>query len=264
MAPSIDGRFEFAEPLIRRAGALALGFFERVETLEIHGKGVQDMASEADFATEKLIETAVRSEFSRDAFLGEESAAAFVPEPGKGIWIVDPIDGTQPFINGIASWCIAIGYVAADGARFGLVYDPCRDELFAARTGRGATLNGRKLGRPRATKLTDGMVSIGFSNRVTPEQTLEPLSRLLHADGMFHRSGSGALSLSYVAAGRLIGYFEPHMNSWDYAAATVIVEEAGGIVNDCLPDAEAIVNGGLVLAGAPGVYDELRTVLLDE
>ena len=87
---------------------------------------------------------------------------------------------------------------------------------------------------------------------------------MLNSKGMYHRSGSGALSLVYVAAGRLIGYFEPHMNSWDYVAALVIIEEAGGRINDCLPDEQALVTGGLVLAGAPGVYDELTSVLLDK
>ena len=262
--PSIDDRFEFAHAVIRDAGALALSYFERFETLEVKSKGVQDMASEADVETEKLIEEGVRSNFPDDAFLGEESAESFVPRPGKGTWIIDPVDGTQPFVNGIASWCVAIAYVEGGRAQFGLVYDPVRDELFAARVGSGATLNGAELSASPATSLLDGLVSVGYSNRVTPEDTLRPLTRLMHAEGMYHRSGSGALSLVYVAAGRLIGYFEPHMNSWDFAASIVIIEEAGAIINDCLPNDEAMIKGSLVLAAAPGVYDELGRVLLGE
>lgn len=262
--PSIDDRFEFAHAIIQEAGALALGYFERFETLEVKSKGVQDMASEADVETEKLIEAAVRTSFPDDSFLGEESADSFVPQPGKGTWIIDPVDGTQPFVNGIASWCVAIAYVDQGRVQFGLVYDPCRDELFAAKAGDGATLNGQKISASSATSLLDGLVSVGYSNRVTPEDTLGPLTRLMHAEGMYHRSGSGALSLSYVAAGRLIGYFEPHMNSWDYAASIVIIEESGGVINDCLPDAQAMIKGSLVLAAAPGVYDELSSVLLSE
>jgi myo-inositol-1(or 4)-monophosphatase len=262
--PSIDDRFEFAQALIRQAGALALGYFERFETLEVMSKGIQDMASEADLETEKLIEVAVQSTFPMDAFLGEESAGTFVPEPGKGTWIIDPIDGTQPFVNGIASWCVAIAFVDEGRVQFGLVYDPCREELFAAKRGGGAMLNGIRLKVPSATSLLDGLVGIGFSNRVTPEDTLDPLSRLIHAKGMFHRCGSGAISLAYVAAGRLIGYFEPHMCSWDFAASVVIIEEAGARINDCLPDDEAMVKGSLVLAAAPGLYDELSDLLLGE
>jgi myo-inositol-1(or 4)-monophosphatase len=85
----------------------------------------------------------------------------------------------------------------------------------------------------------------------------------MNANGMYHRSGSGALSLAYVAAGRLIGYFEPHMNSWDFAASALIVTEAGGVTNDCLPNEQAMIKGSLVLAAAPGVYEELHTVLLE-
>ena len=223
--PNHEDRFDFANGIIREAGALALGYFERFETLEVRSKGIQDMASEADVETEKLIEKAIRSAFPMDAFLGEESADSFVPEPGKGTWVIDPVDGTQPFVNGIASWCVAIAFYDQGRVRFGLVYDPCRDELFAAQSGRGATLNGRPISASQATAIEQGLVSIGYSNRVAPTDTLEPLTRLLENKGMYHRSGSGALSLSYVAAGRFIGYFEPHMNAWDFVAALVIIEE---------------------------------------
>jgi myo-inositol-1(or 4)-monophosphatase len=113
----------------------------------------------------------------------------------------------------------------------------------------------------RATSLADGLVSVGYSNRVKPEATLLPLTRLMHNHGMYHRNGSGALSLSYVGAGRLIGYFEPHMNSWDFAAGALIVREAGGRTNDCLPNAQTIVDGGLMLAAAAGVYDQLELIV---
>ncbi|HKX55655.1 MAG TPA: inositol monophosphatase family protein, partial [Xanthomonadales bacterium] len=79
--------------------------------------------------------------------------------------------------------------------------------------------------------------------------------------GMYHRNGSGALSLAYVAAGRLIGYFEPHMNSWDFAAGALLVREAGGRTNDCLPSAQTMIEGSLMLAATAAVYDELEQVV---
>ena len=258
---SIEERFEFACEVIRDAGALALGYFKNFESLEVKSKGVQDMASEADVETEKLIERAIKGRFGEDAFLGEENPDSFVPKPGKGTWIIDPVDGTQPFVNGIASWCVSIAFVEGNRFVFGVVYDPNLDELFAAKAGGGATLNGRAIKASSATSLLDGLVSVGFSNRVQPEDTLGPLTRLMNANGMYHRSGSGALSLAYVAAGRLIGYFEPHMNSWDFAASVLIIKEAGGVINDCLPNEEALIKGSLVLAAAPGVYDELNRVV---
>jgi myo-inositol-1(or 4)-monophosphatase len=258
---SIDERFEFACEVIRDAGALALGYFRNFESLEVKSKGVQDMASEADVETEKLIERAIKGRFGEDAFLGEENPESFVPKPGKGTWIIDPVDGTQPFVNGISSWCVSIAFVEENRFVFGVVYDPNLDELFAAKAGCGATLNGRPISASSATSLLDGLVSVGYSNRVKPEDTLGPLTRLMNANGMYHRSGSGALSLAYVAAGRLIGYFEPHMNSWYFAACVLIIKEAGGLINDCLPDEEALIKGSLVLAAAPGVYDELNRVV---
>lgn len=259
--PGIDERFDFACKVIREAGALALDYFSRFETLDVQSKGVQDMASEADLETQKLLEAALMREYPDDLFLGEEDPDNFVPDAGKGTWIIDPIDGTQPFVNGIPSWCISIAYVEGTTFRIGVVFDPVHDELFAARDGAGATLNGRPISASAATSLEQGLVCVGFSNRVTPEQTIVPFARLASRNGMYHRNGSGALSMAYVAAGRLIGYFEPHMNSWDFAASALIIREAGGVINDCLPDEDALVKGSLVVAAAPGIYAVLNEVV---
>lgn len=258
--PTVDERFDFACTTIREAGALALSYFKRFETLDVQSKGVQDMASEADIETQKLLETSLMTAFPHDLFLGEEDPESFLPDASKGTWIIDPVDGTQPFVNGIPSWCISIAYIEGTSFRIGVVFDPVNDELFAAKAGEGATLNGRSISASTATGLQEGLVGVGFSNRVSPDETLVPLTRLVNRQGMFHRSGSGALSLAYVAAGRLIGYFEPHMNSWDFAASVLIIKEAGGVTNDCLPTEEALVKGGLVLAAAPGIYDALHDV----
>lgn len=253
----LDERFEFACETARSAGALALAYFRDFTSLTVHSKGVQDMATEADINTENLIRDAVDRHFPQDAFLGEESSDSFRLHAGKGTWVVDPIDGTQPFVNGIPSWCISIAYVEGRHIRLGVVFDPTSNELFAAQEGAGASRNGTPIEASTARSVKEGLVSMGYSNRVTPEATLEPLSRLMHAHGMYHRSGSGALSLAYVASGRLIGYFEPHMNAWDFAAGALLVREAGGRTNDCLPKPQTIIDGGLIVAAASGVYDEL-------
>lgn len=254
-------RLEFAMETARRAGDLALRYFNDLANIKVHSKGVQDMASEADIAVENLIREAVEAHYPGDSFLGEESSGDFRLEADKGIWIVDPIDGTQPFINGIRSWCIAIAYVEGTDIRHGVVFDPTADEMFSASAGMGAQMNNRKIKTSDAQGLGDGLVSVGYSNRVPPAATLDPLTRLMHSDGMYHRSGSGALSLAYVGAGRLIGYFEPHMNAWDFAAGALIVREAGGQTNDCMPTTRAMIDGGPVVAAAPGVYAALSRVI---
>ena len=157
--PSIDERYDYACAVIKDAGALALAYFKRFETLDVQSKGVQDMASEADIETQKLLDAAITKAFPDDAFLGEEDPESFVPDPEKGTWIIDPVDGTQPFVNGIPSWCVSIAYVEGTEFKIGVVYDPVNDELFAAKAGGGATLNGRSIsasaavGRLRADAL---------------------------------------------------------------------------------------------------------------
>ena len=259
----IDERFKLACEVVREAGALALGYFADLASLNVVSKGVQDMVSEADVKTEDLIRDAVSAKFPDDAFLGEESADSFEIANATGTWIVDPIDGTQPFVNGIRSWCISIAYVEGHDFRLGVVFDPNTDELFAAQAGEGATLNGQAISCSQASQLSEGLVSVGFSNRVKPEDTLGPLERLIRNEGMYHRSGCGALSLAYVAAGRLIGYFEPHMNSWDFSAAALIVREAGGRTNDCLPNEAALLEGGMIIAACEKIYPQLEAIVFD-
>ena len=251
-------RLAFACRTANQAGALAGTFFSHRESLVVQSKGIQDMATKADIETENLIRAAITESYPDDDFLGEESFEQFEPRPGHGVWVVDPIDGTQPFICGIPSWCISLAYVAAGEIQVGVVYDPNSDELYAAARGLGATVNGREIRVSAASSLAEGLVGIGFSNRVSVAATLEPLERIMSGQGMFHRCGSGALSLSYVAAGRLVAYYEPHMNSWDYVAGVLLVLEAGGQVNPGLSGDTALIQGSPVLAAGTNLYSRLQ------
>lgn len=251
----IGQRFATAKEVIREAGALALGYFEKLDQLTITSKGLQDMASEADLNTELLIKKRLAEAYPSDAFLGEETGPGAL-EGASGVWVVDPIDGTQPFISGIRTWCVSMAYVRDGEIAFGVVFDPCADELFAARQGGQATLNDRPIAPHAGTDFTAGITSIGYSNRISPASVLSVMARLLEAGGMFHRSGSGTLSLCYVACGRLLGYVEGHMNSWDALAAIAIIRAAGGRTNDFLAD-DGLLNGNEIIAGPAGLYDRL-------
>lgn len=256
-----DDRLQFACETARKAGALALGYFSDLASLTVRNKGIQDMATEADVNTEAVIRDAIAAAYPEDAFLGEESSDSFTLTEAPGTWVVDPIDGTQPFICGMRTWCISIAYYSRGEVQLGVVYDPSNDEMFAAQKDHGATLNGKPMQAADVSSLKEGLTSVGYSTRVTPDDTIRPLARLLHANGMYHRSGSGALSLAYVAAGRLIGYFEPHMCAWDVAAGELLVREAGGRSNNCLCDDDALLNGNVIVAAAAGVYDELQAIV---
>lgn len=254
-------RLKFAKKTAREAGALALKYFSDLGSLTVRSKGVQDMATEADVNTEAIIRDAIARAYPEDGFLGEESSDSFAITDVPGTWIVDPIDGTQPFICGMRTWCISIAYYSEGKVEVGVVYDPSNDEMFAAIRGQGATMNGKPIEVADVSNVDEGLVSVGYSTRVTPEDTLAPLERLLRAHGMYHRSGSGALSLAYVAAGRLIGYFEPHMCAWDMAAGELLVLEAGGQSSDALPNDQALIDGNLIVAAAAGVYDCLKAII---
>ena len=257
----IDQRFEFGKELIVRAGELAMTYWKSLETLEVKSKGLQDFVSEADYNTEVLIKSAIKERFPDDAFLGEETgptgiAGAHEIEDLTGIWVVDPIDGTQPFLMGMASWCVSIAFVSQSQIKIGLVYSPAGNEFFIAQKGKGATLNGKSINVRDAQTLNDGIVSVGYSNRTSPAQLIHMMKGLLENGGMYHRNGSGALGICYVASGALIGYIEYHINSWDCLAALLLVSEAGGTVNDFIAD-NGLHQGGKVIAAAPNVFAQL-------
>jgi myo-inositol-1(or 4)-monophosphatase len=251
----IDERFKFARDLIQEAGELALDYFRRLDTLRVHRKGPQDMASEADLNTELLIRDRLKEKFPDDAFLGEETGRTEFAL-GQGIWVVDPIDGTQPFISGLTGWCVSIAFVLNGTLELGLVFSPARGELFAGRRGAEATLNGKPIRVSQATQMTDGVVAVGYSPRVKPEDFLAFFSELLAQGAMFYRDGSGALALCYVACGRLIGYVEPHINSWDCLGALAVIQAAGGTISDFLSN-DGLWKGNRLVAGPPALYPAL-------
>jgi myo-inositol-1(or 4)-monophosphatase len=257
-ADSLAARFEAAQRVAREAGAAALAMFRDPAALRVTAKGRQDFVSQADGAVEAVIAERLGRLFPDDGFLGEENVSNAAAR-GGGLWVVDPIDGTANFVTGVPVWCLSIGYHLDGTAVLGVVHDPNADELFAARRGAGASLNGRPIRASAAASLTEGTVGIGYSSRIGAEQVLGPLGRLLAAGGMYQRNGSGALNLAYVAAGRLLGYYEGHINSWDCLAGIVLVEEAGGWVNDFLAG-DGLRRGNPILAAAPALAQAMREV----
>jgi myo-inositol-1(or 4)-monophosphatase len=256
----LSDRFDFARQLAEEAGRVALAYFGDLESLHITDKGPQDLVSQADVETERLIRDAIAQRFPDDAFLGEESGATdFTDAPG--IWVVDPIDGTQPFLMGMPNWCVSIAFIDADHAlQIGVVCSPAANEFFAARRGGGATLNHLPIHVRPATTFNDGIVCVGYSPRTPGEDLLHMMDGLIRGGGMYWRNGSGTLGLCYVACGRLIGYIEMHINAWDCLAALLIIEEAGGRTSDFIGE-NGLQRGGRLVAGSPGVFDQLMEIM---
>jgi len=253
--PSTAELLRYAVDLVREAGALAHTYFGRRDTLTIHDKGPQDLASEADLNTELLIRERLRRDYPGDAFLGEETGIT-EHAPGQGIWVVDPIDGTQPFVSGLSAWCVSIAYVRDGKLELGVVNAPARDEFFAGGLGIPATLNGTVLTPSRSTTVRRGIVGVGHSPRVTPARFLALLRPFLEAGGMYFREGSGALAICYAACGRLQGFIELHINSYDCLGALAVAQAAGLRSNDFLRG-EGLRQGGPLIVGNEQVFAEL-------
>lgn len=256
----VTARLEAAAAVARSAGQTALAMFNDRDALRIDHKGVQDRVTNADRQAENAIREHLGKLFPDDGFIGEEFGAASPSEAAdSGTWVIDPIDGTDCFIFEMPSWCVSIAWIDKGETVIGVIYDPVHDELFSAVRGRGATLNGAPIRASDATDSRLGLIGIGHSLRVDPILTLAALGRLMDMGGMFHRCGSGALSLAWVAAGRLIGYYEPHMNAWDCLAGLLLVREAGGWSNDFLQGG-ALKAGNLAAAAAPGMVNQIKFI----
>lgn len=243
--------------ICHRAGQLAARYFGNQDQLVVDHKGHQDFVSQADRDVELLTRELLAQAFPDDAIVGEEHA----PAAGTSgfTWVIDPIDGTTNFINGIPAWTVVIAGVQDGVTQIGVIHDPCNGETFVARAGHGAQLNGKPLTLDDRRPLSEGTVGIGYSNRVNPQGIIELVTGLVGEGAMFYRNASGALSLAYVAAGRLLGYSEEHMNAWDCLAGQLIVAEAGGRVE--VQDADAMIrDGGRVVVATPAVFDKLLEI----
>ena len=255
----VKARYDFAKSLIIVAGELAHGYFRDLSSLNIQSKGLQDVASQADVETEQLIRTKIETSFPADAFFGEETGG-IEPEQGQGVWVVDPIDGTSNFVAGIATWCVSIAFVLNGRIQFGLVYDPVHDELFAAMKGCGATLNDKPITPSASNSLRVGRMNMGFSHRSKAEEITPVIDALIRAGGMYYNAGSGTLGLVHVACGRAIGYYEPHINSWDCYGAVAILREAGADV--CEAEAgNGLTEGCEIITTVSGVTKEFSALL---
>jgi myo-inositol-1(or 4)-monophosphatase len=205
-----------------------------------------------------LIVAGLARAFPADGFLGEERGAR--NPDADAIWVIDPIDGTHNFLTGIPFWCVSLGLAVRGRLVLGVIYKPLADELFAARSGGGAFLNGQPIGVTGETELTRARICVGFSYRRSISEHTRALDALLAAGCEYLRLGSGALGLAYTAAGRFDGYWESHMNSWDAAAGLVLVREAGGWANDFLAD-DGLTRGNVTFAATPALAGRLRSLV---
>jgi myo-inositol-1(or 4)-monophosphatase len=227
----------------------------------IQRKNPINLVTDADHAAEQCIIDHIRRYFPSHRTLAEERGAGS-DAPSRYRWIIDPLDGTTNFAHGFSMYAVSIG-VECDGELLvGVVYDPTRDELFTAETDRGARLNGHSMSVSDTAPLDAALVVTGFAYdiRDSANNNLDHFARFaLKAQGV-RRTGSAALDLCYVAAGRFDGFWEVKLSPWDMAGGVVIVREAGGCITDFRGNAHSIYQPELVASNGR-IHREMLDVI---
>ena len=232
----------------RKAGRSLIRDFGEVEQLQVSIKGPANFVSVADHKAEEIIFRELSKARPGYGFLMEERGLVEGADKTHR-WIVDPLDGTTNFLHSHPMFAISIGLEREGQLIAGVIYNPASDELFTAEKGKGAFVNDRRLRVAARKSIGDALVATGIPHRGRPghPKFLKEMETVMREVAGIRRSGSAALDLAFVAAGRYDGYWERNLQPWDLAAGIVLIREAGGFVSD-LDGAEKMLETGDVLA----------------
>ncbi len=247
-----------AEQLAREAGALLREGYANAGVIE--HKGVLDLVTEFDRRSEALILSGLRQAFPDHGVYAEESGRSAHTSDYE--WLVDPLDGTTNFAHAFPVFAVSIALTRRGQLRVGVVYDPLRDELFCARAGQGATLNGRPLQVSPQAELGQALLATGFAYdvRTNPHNNFAEFQQFHLRAQAVRRAGAAALDCAYVAAGRLDGYWEFRIKPWDVGAGALLVQEAGGRATTTA-GAEAFLGEPSILVSNGRLHDQMLRVL---
>jgi myo-inositol-1(or 4)-monophosphatase len=221
-----------AESAARQAGAVLEEWRSKFSVRE---KARADLVTDADYAAQKMVHAVILSADQSHQLLGEEDTPGTVrgrvARDAPPTWIVDPLDGTANYVHDVPAYCVSIGLMVAGELVVGAIFDPRQNEIFSAAKGMGATLNGKPMRVSEVAKLSEGLISTGFPpNPDAQERNLVMWRSFSFQAQALRRTGSTALNMAYVAAGRFDGYWAFDNHPWDVAAGVVLVAEAGGTV----------------------------------
>ncbi|MDQ3987150.1 MAG: inositol monophosphatase [Actinomycetota bacterium] len=255
LEPLLDLTIELAED----AGKLLLGRFgEEVGGISTKASPT-DVVSDADRESESLIVDKLQTSRPNDGILAEEGDDR--PSKSGVSWIVDPLDGTVNYLFGIPLWAVSIASVDAEGTAVAVVHDPNQQETFSAARGGGCRLNHRRVSVSETADLSRALIGTGFAYEAKARKAqARRLPVMLPLVRDIRRAGSAALDLSWLACGRLDGFFEAPMKKWDRAAGELLVKEAGGVVRDLAPPYGDDTG---VIAANPNLFDRLRQLVTD-
>jgi myo-inositol-1(or 4)-monophosphatase len=248
---------ETAVEIARESGALLSNYLEKRIGFEL--KGEFDLVTEADRASERLVVERLRSHFPSHNIVAEEGGGH--QSASEYCWFVDPLDGTTNFAHSFPMFNVTLGLALAGEMIAGVVYDPVRQETFAAERGGGAYLNNRRIHASGVRRLSDSLASTGFPSRKRHQNVnIHFYYQLAMATHGVRRTGSAALDLAYVASGRLDFFWEFGLKPWDVAAGTLLVREAGGQTSDMRGGPHSVTGSEHLLADNGTLHGEVLVI----
>ncbi len=235
--------------------------FGEIENLQVSSKGPGDFVSSADIRTEKIIIEELQKAHPEYGIITEESGIINKSNK-KNRWIIDPIDGTMNFLNGIPQFAISIGYEEDNEIKCGVIFNPIMNEMFCAEKGNGAYLNNSRIRVSNKKKLLDSLLVTGGpkqSSKIRNKIFSEYINVSNNVSNV-RKYGSAALDIAYVACGRFDGYWQRELNYWDIAAGIIILKEAGGFIDFFEEDASSPLKKN-ILATNSNIHEELRDLI---
>ena len=202
----------------QKASKALIRDFGEIEKLQVSVKGPSNFVSNADTKAEKIIIEELMKAKKNYSIISEEDGSK-INSDSENVWIIDPIDGTSNFLHGIPHFAISIALKSNNEIISGLIYDPIKDEMFYAEKNNGAFFNNQRIKVSKKKEIENCLFATGGKEKVI-------------SDFITRKTGSAALDMAYVAAGRYDGYFQNNLNLWDVAAGIIIIKEAGGIINE--------------------------------
>ena len=246
----MSSKLHIAEKAALAAGSIIAKNANFISKIEIKHKAVNSPVSSVDLACEQEIIKIIQKAYPEHSIMAEESDA--MDNDPEWQWVIDPLDGTTNFIRGFPHCAVSIALKHKDFVVLGVIYDPFKNELFAAEKGEGATLNQRRIRVSERAHLAGAMLGTGLPYRVDQdiEHDMEVVKILLKESAHIRRAGAAALDMAYVACGRFDGFWEFGLAPWDIAAGEIIVKEAGGLVGENNGGVNHLSSGNILAANA--------------
>ena len=242
------------------AGSIIQQDSRNLERIKVDRKGHNDFVTEVDKKAEQIIIQTILKAFPNHNIMSEEDGS--IDNNSDTTWIIDPIDGTTNYIHGHPQYCISIAVKQEDKITHGAIYDPNRNDIFTAETGKGAQLNGARIRVSRMANLADSLLATGFPtyDMSLLDRYMKIFREMLESTAGQRRAGSAALDLAYVAAGMVDGFWEFNLKPWDIAAGYLMVKEAGGLICD-FEGGQNMLDSGNIIAANPKLISPILKII---